>query len=109
MDNISRARQRRDGKGPGKWEFGIRIAASPPNQIGHVSVTGNSIRAQLPPVLPLMVPASSKHPCAHSTGLLMRCRTPLSGIGKLPGWQRNRRRCARAEAAQLRVPALDAS
>lgn len=29
----------------GKWNFGIRIAATAPHHIGHVSITGNSIRS----------------------------------------------------------------
>lgn len=31
-------------KGDWAWEAGIRFAASPPNAIGHVSVTGNSVK-----------------------------------------------------------------
>ncbi len=43
MDNISVRDNDVTVKGEGNWKFGVRIAASAPHNIGHFSVTGNSI------------------------------------------------------------------
>lgn len=45
MDNISIRDNDVTIKGAGKWKGGILLAASAPNNIGHVSVMGNSIRS----------------------------------------------------------------
>lgn len=44
MDNISVRNNDVTVRGPGRWSFGIHIAATAPHHIGDSSITGNSIR-----------------------------------------------------------------
>lgn len=70
-------------KGDGMWEAGIRFAASPPNSIGHVSVTGNSVKGAAEGIA-FGGPNYLQTPVCALNRIDAAVASPLVGIGNLP-------------------------
>lgn len=83
MDNLSVRDNDVTVKGTGKWEFGVRIAASSPHHIGHISVVGNSIRSAAKGVA-FENPFFRQTPVCALNRIADDVPAPLVGIGNLP-------------------------
>lgn len=83
MDNISVRDNDITVKGTGKWNFGIRIAATSPHNIGQVSVVGNSIRSAAKGVV-FDGPGFRQTPVCALNRIADDVPSPLVGIAKLP-------------------------
>jgi hypothetical protein len=83
IDNISVRDNDVTVKGTGTWRFGIRIAATSPHHVDHVSVTGNSIRGADKGVL-FEGPGFRQTPVCALNRIADDVPSPFVGIGNLP-------------------------
>ena len=70
-------------KGDGGWQTGIRFAASAPNAIGHVSVTGNSVKGAVEGIV-FGGPNYTQTPACALNRIDSGVASPLVGIANLP-------------------------
>ncbi len=83
MDNISVRDNDVTTEGAGAWNAGIRIAATAPHQIYHVSVVGNSVRGATEGVR-FDGPGFQRTPVCALNRIDALVTSPLVGIGSLP-------------------------
>ena len=83
MDNISVRDNDVTVKGIGKWRFGIRLAATSPHHIDHVSLNGNSIRGAADGVA-FDGPGFRQTPVCALNRIADDVASPFVGIKKLP-------------------------
>lgn len=83
MDNISIRDNDITVKGTGKWNFGIRLAASLPHHIGHFSLIGNSIRGAANGVA-FNGPGFRQTPVIALNRIADDVASPFVDIGRLP-------------------------
>ena len=70
-------------KGDGRWETGIRFAASAARPIGHVSVTGNSVKGAAEGIA-FNGPSYAQTPVCALNRIDAAVASPIVGIGNLP-------------------------
>jgi hypothetical protein len=70
-------------KGTGSWSFGIRLAATAPHHIGHVSVIGNAVRGAAQGIV-FDGPGYRQTPVCALNRIADDGSVPLAGIGNLP-------------------------
>lgn len=83
MDNISIRDNDVTVRGIGKWGFGIHVAATDPNHIGELSITGNSIRGAEKGVQ-FEGPGFQKTPVCALNRIAEDVSIPIAGIQALP-------------------------
>jgi hypothetical protein len=83
MDNLSVRDNDVTVKGTGKWDMGVRIAATSPHHIGHVSVIGNSIRGAAKGVV-FENSRFRQTPVCALNRIADDVPSPFVGIGSLP-------------------------
>jgi hypothetical protein len=83
VDNISVRDNDITVEGSGLWQTGIRIAASAPNQVHHLSVVGNAVRGATEGVR-FNGPGFQRTPVCALNRIDIGVASPLVGIGNLP-------------------------
>jgi hypothetical protein len=83
MDNIAVRDNDVTVKGAGKWQAGIRIAATSPHHVSHFSVIGNAIRGAASGVV-FADPGFRQTPVCALNRIADDVPVPFVGIGNLP-------------------------